>query len=88
MLEVDIDDPTITEYNFTKSDMMAYSRYKFTVTASTSAGEGDICDCVKVICETPPGGIAFPFSSSCLHIDWKVKETCHFCQRPHIKFNQ
>ncbi|XP_072023822.1 uncharacterized protein [Amphiura filiformis] len=41
-------------YNFTKSDMVPYSRYVFTVSASTSVGEGETCDCVEVFCTTNP----------------------------------
>ena len=45
-------------YIFTESELKPFSRYDFTVTASTSFGEGDPSS-PAVSCYTEPGGMYF-----------------------------
>ena len=45
------------EYRFQKDTMKACSRYDFTITAISSDGESDQCECTDIFCTTDTGGM-------------------------------
>ena len=55
-------------YRFDKQDLIPYSTYEFTLTASNTAGEGAACECPDVVCITPPSGKRMSSSTYIHHV--------------------